>query len=155
MALINSCRLPSNIISKLGLNFPKTKTRKYGNVPFNYGSHSKTQEFVPSSPNIETREQGKSTCYKQPVKSSKLGTSKEEIQLGEEEEEEWDRHEALHDDVTEQERNKERLYEEEMEVVWEKGGPGIVWYTDAQRWQEAEGDFDEQTAGMSNFLLFV
>jgi len=22
-----------------------------------------------------------------------------------------------------------------MEVVWEKGGPGIVWYTDAQFWK--------------------
>ena len=31
------------------------------------------------------------------------------------------RHEALHEDVTEQERTKERLYEEEEEVVWEKG----------------------------------
>lgn len=48
--------------------------------------------------------------------------------------------------MTEQERTKERLYEEEEEVVWEKGGPGIVWYTDAQLWKEAEGDFDEQTS---------
>ena len=76
--------------------------------------------------------------------SSKINYNKEH-EGEEEEEEEWDRHEALHDDVTEQERNKERLYEEEMEVVWEKGGPGIVWYTDAQVWREAEGDFDEQT----------
>ena len=63
----------------------------------------------------------------------------------EEDEEEWDRHAALHDDITEQERTKERLYEEEEEVVWEKGGPGLVWYTDACLWKEAEGDFDEQT----------
>lgn len=67
-------------------------------------------------------------------------------ELQEDEEEEWDRHEALHDNVTEQERAKERLYEEEQEVTWEKGGPGIVWYTDACRWKEDEGDFDEQTA---------
>jgi hypothetical protein len=32
-----------------------------------------------------------------------------------------------------------------MEIVWEKGGSGIVWYTDAQKWKETEGDFDEQT----------
>ncbi|XP_067303995.1 G patch domain-containing protein 3 [Pseudorasbora parva] len=60
--------------------------------------------------------------------------------------EEWERHEALHDDVTSQERSKERLYEEEIELKWEKGGSGLVFYTDAQFWQEEEGDFDEQTA---------
>lgn len=52
--------------------------------------------------------------------------------------EEWERHEALHDDVTSQERTKERLYEEEIELKWEKGGSGLVFYTDAQFWQEEE-----------------
>lgn len=53
--------------------------------------------------------------------------------------EEWERHEALHDDVTSQERSKERLYEEEIELKWEKGGSGLVFYTDAQFWHEEEG----------------
>jgi hypothetical protein len=57
--------------------------------------------------------------------------------------EEWERHEALNDDPSNAERNKERVYEEEMEIVWEKGGPGIVWYTDASYWREQEGgNFD-------------
>jgi len=60
--------------------------------------------------------------------------------------EDWERHEALNDDVTSQERLKERLYEEEIELVWEKGGPGIVWYTDAQYWDAQRGGFDERTA---------
>ncbi|KAL0984630.1 hypothetical protein UPYG_G00144410 [Umbra pygmaea] len=60
--------------------------------------------------------------------------------------EEWERHEALHEDVTSQDRSKERLFEEEIELKWEKGGSGLVFYTDAQYWQEGEGDFDEQTA---------
>lgn len=87
--------------------------------------------------------------------------------------EEWDRHEALHDDVTSQERCKvcssrdlesayffsdlcrseftlihlqERLFEEGMEVVWEKGGSGLVFYTDAQHWDDAAGDFDAKTS---------
>lgn len=59
--------------------------------------------------------------------------------------EEWERHEALTDDPSNQERNKERLFEEEIELKWEKGGSGLVFYTDAQYWQEQEGDFDEQT----------
>lgn len=45
----------------------------------------------------------------------------------------------MHDDVTSQERSKERLYEEEIELKWEKGGSGLVFYTDAQYWQEEEG----------------
>ena len=53
--------------------------------------------------------------------------------------EEWDRHEALHDDPANGERNKERLFEEPLEVVWEKGGSGLVFYTDAQHWKEQEG----------------
>lgn len=53
--------------------------------------------------------------------------------------EEWERHEALHEDVTSQERSKERLFEEEIELKWEKGGSGLVFYTDAQYWQEEEG----------------
>ncbi|KAL4223796.1 G patch domain-containing protein 3 [Mactra antiquata] len=60
--------------------------------------------------------------------------------------EEWERHEALYDDPSNQERNKERLFEEEIELKWEKGGSGLVFYTDAQYWQAQEGDFDEQTA---------
>ncbi|KAH9515528.1 G patch domain-containing protein 3 [Bulinus truncatus] len=59
--------------------------------------------------------------------------------------EEWDRHEASEDDPSNQERNKERLYDEEIEQPWEKGGAGVNFYTDAVYWQAQEGDFDEQT----------
>lgn len=41
--------------------------------------------------------------------------------------------------MTGQERTKERLFEEEIELKWEKGGSGLVFYTDAQFWQEEEG----------------
>jgi hypothetical protein len=136
LAKIQSCSLPSKLIRKLGLNFPKTKTRRYGSVPFDYRNHS-SEEI--GSNQKETQMSCESTTY---LKSFRNDENKDQV---DDEEQEWDRHEALHDDVTEQERNKERLYEEEMEVVWEKGGPGIVWYTDAQRWKETEGDFDEQT----------
>lgn len=53
--------------------------------------------------------------------------------------EEWERHEALHEDVTKQDRVEERLFEEEIELKWEKGGSGLVFYTDAQYWQEQNG----------------
>jgi len=60
--------------------------------------------------------------------------------------EEWDRHESLHNDVTSQERTKERLFEEDIELKWEKGGSGLVFYTDAAFWKEQEEPtFDEET----------
>lgn len=138
LKLIHSCRLPTKLIGKLGLNFLKTRTRRYGSVPFNYNSQT-TQE-IGSFKDPENKITCRSTI---PLKSFKCDENKD--RADDDEQEEWDRHEALHDDVTEQERNEERLYEEEMEIVWEKGGSGIVWYTDAQKWKETEGDFDEQT----------
>lgn len=39
MRLINSCRLPTKVIRKLKLEFPKSRTkRRYGAVPLDYGS---------------------------------------------------------------------------------------------------------------------
>ena len=38
-----------------------------------------------------------------------------------------------------QERSKERLFEDELEVVWDKGSSGLVFYTDARYWDQQEG----------------
>lgn len=40
----------------------------------------------------------------------------------------------------------ERLYEEEIEKPWEKGGSGLVFYTDAVYWDAARGEFEDLTA---------
>ena len=45
----------------------------------------------------------------------------------------------MRDDPTEVERNKERLFEEKIELKWEKGGSGLVFYTDAVYWKQQEG----------------
>ena len=39
----------------------------------------------------------------------------------------------------ERNRTKERLYEDKIELKWEKGGSGLVFYTDAYRWKQEEG----------------
>lgn len=49
--------------------------------------------------------------------------------VSEDELEEWERHESLHDDVTKQDRTSPYLYEDEIELKWEKGGSGLVFYT--------------------------
>ncbi|XP_049439690.1 G patch domain-containing protein 3 [Epinephelus fuscoguttatus] len=165
LQLIQSCRLPPRLIRKLGLTFPKTSSnRRYGNVPFQYQDTltlPATEETVLTAAGHEIT--GPGTLAAPPSgrrqRADRTETTETDEPQEEEEEdtksnadddddccEEWERHEALHDDVTSQERSKERLFEEEIELKWEKGGSGLVFYTDAQYWQEEEGDFDEQTA---------
>ncbi|VDO30626.1 unnamed protein product [Haemonchus placei] len=120
MEQIRLCRLPVSLIPKLGLKTNRRK-RKYESVEFHYSSEEgdeSTKEYngvhIQTSPSDDDDDQ----C------------------------EEWERHEALHDDVTEQDRIKPRKYEEEMEVTWEKGGPGLVWFTDKNYWDEREKGTD-------------
>ncbi|XP_028985783.1 G patch domain-containing protein 3 [Betta splendens] len=166
LQLIQSCRLPPRLIRKLGLTFPKTSSnRRYGNVPFQYHNTCTlpaTEETVLTANGHEISGPGSVAA---PLSGSKLMADctetyetdetdepkdEEDVQSNADDDddwcEEWERHEALHEDVTSQERSKERLFEEEIELKWEKGGSGLVFYTDAQYWQEEEGDFDEQTA---------
>ncbi|XP_024410195.2 G patch domain-containing protein 3 [Desmodus rotundus] len=155
LELIRACRLPPRIITQLQLQFPKTgSSRRYGNVPFKY-EDSETVEQEERVYTAEGEEIPQGTCLTD-TSAGLCGGPEEEGEKEEEEEshsdddddrgEEWERHEALHEDVTGQERTTERLFEEEIELKWEKGGSGLVFYTDAQFWQEEEGDFDEQTA---------
>ncbi|CAK8690586.1 unnamed protein product [Clavelina lepadiformis] len=159
LELIKQCKLPPRIIKKLGLIFPKTgSNRRYGNVPFNYDNGDKRnfkgEKSIKTATGIEIVNADISETMKS--KSSELSSALEENNNIEKDGnssdeddnggEEWDRHEALHSDVTSQERDKERLFEEEIELKWEKGGSGLVFYTDAQYWAEEEGDFDEETA---------
>jgi hypothetical protein len=153
---IQLCRLPATIISKLGLVFPRTRSNKqYGCVPFTYGGtevhKARAKEYIDVS-SSKGEEIMSEECFvrlseqKDAVRASQSMPPKEEKQDDDadstadaDECEEWERHEAFYDDPTNQDRNTERLYESEMEVVWEKGGPGIVWYTDAQFWDELNG----------------
>ncbi|KAM3873635.1 G patch domain-containing protein 3 [Diretmus argenteus] len=162
LQLIQSCRLPPRLIRKLGLTFPKTSSnRRYGNVHFQYYD---TYTIPASEENIFTAAgheiagpggvacppPGPRTDHSETTDTDDLNEEEEDVQSNADDDddrcEEWERHEALHEDVTSQERSKERLFEEEIELKWEKGGSGLVFYTDAQYWQEEEGDFDEQTA---------
>lgn len=177
MELIRACKLPPHIIKKLDLDFSLGKSKKkYSNVPLDYKSLEKGISTVTSlrnertlvSQSVKDLKQGGSE--KSDSSSSTFSMETQELQRteqydsenvsdGEEidkieadgdddsEAEEWDRHESLHNDVTSQERTKERLFEEDIELKWEKGGSGLVFYTDAAFWkQQEEPDFDEETA---------
>ncbi|XP_042296990.1 G patch domain-containing protein 3 isoform X2 [Sceloporus undulatus] len=161
--LIRACRMPSSVIRKLQLQFPKSgSSRRYGKVPFIYEEtetvleeervYTATGEEITEGEHLPREgmaNQGSNTEEKDWDDSVKEEAAKSPMSSDDDDRcEEWERHEALHEDVTSQERIKERLYEEEIELKWEKGGSGLVFYTDAQYWQEEEGggDFDEQTA---------
>lgn len=64
--------------------------------------------------------------------------SKEKIES--DDEEEWERHEAINGE----EEEEEYLYENDIELKWEKGGSGLVFYTDAFYRDQLKGDFDER-----------
>ncbi|KRZ67017.1 G patch domain-containing protein 3 [Trichinella papuae] len=124
---IKQCKFPSHMIRKLGIYDRTSISQRSGvEIPFAY----------------ET----------QPVEASEYSTSPLRELSDEEEDddddqcEEWERHEAFHDDPGKQDRLKETLYEEEMEIVWEKGGPGLVFNTDAFQRSQAENDTDEKWA---------
>ncbi|NXK86012.1 GPTC3 protein, partial [Formicarius rufipectus] len=157
LELIRTCRLPPPVIPKLQLRFPKTgSSRRYSSVPFQYRDTATVLE----EGGVYTAEGEEITEGEGPEPAPGVThPARPEEEEGQEEEEEshsdddddtceeWERHEALHEDVTKQGRVEERLFEEEIELKWEKGGSGLVFYTDAQFWQEKDGgDFDEQTA---------
>ncbi len=55
------------------------------------------------------------------------------------------------DDIEFQETTKERRYEERMEVTWDKGSSGLVFWTDEQYWRETAHD----DSGKYHFLTFI
>jgi len=158
---IKECRLPARLVGKLKLEFPQMKNRKFGNVPFDYG---------PTKP----KKGGSRNVFIDRGLLRKKNTAGPAISEVPDEDpdndtcEEWERHEALHNDVQanrahgyqvestsyyaadadleQQEGTKEAAFEGEVELVWEKGGSGLNFYTDAQFWKEREGDFDEKTS---------
>ncbi|CAB3397630.1 unnamed protein product [Caenorhabditis bovis] len=146
---IRQCKLPSSLIQKLGIQSGRRK-RKFEAVPFNYKN-----ECMESNDHLqENSSNNKNEIFKNPEKPLREESIEEDFlrqkppdnDEGPDDDddqcEEWERHEALHDDVTEQDRTKPKKYEEEMEVTWEKGGPGLVWYTDKNYWDEREKGTD-------------
>lgn len=164
LGLIQACKFPPYLIKKLGLVFPRSRSRRlYGSVPLDYGNTVRGSERGERNVKSGTRTSETplvrtatgcviSSACPTPLESGDDASlnaepePKNQEESDDEECEEWDRHEALHNDVTSQERTRERLFEEELEVQWEKGGSGLVFYTDAQFWDEVEGDFDAKTS---------
>ncbi|KAM3719266.1 G patch domain-containing protein [Dirofilaria immitis] len=130
---IRLCKLPPTVLTKLDI---KTKKwiGKYGAVCFRYDKNDEEGKITSSSPDLNL-------CTPEEI-VDKFGLEDDNGLENDDSCEEWERHETLHDDITEQERIKPRKYETEQEVTWEKGGPGLVWYTDSFFWKELEEGTD-------------
>ena len=175
MQYINQCVMPQSLIARLGLNvkhWRKYKKRKYTNVQYKYEEEEEDGQgcqeeqqcvdvaFTAGGEKIsgetddeltikEANERRKFLLESQSQSKSQSRENEEDEEdedLGQELEE-WERHEALHDDVTKQDRTSPYFFEHEIELKWEKGGSGLVFYTDENFWKEHEGkDFDAETA---------
>ncbi|XP_022102168.1 G patch domain-containing protein 3-like [Acanthaster planci] len=160
--LIKECQFPPWLIKHLGLVFPKSQSnRRYGNVGLDY-SDTVVETLVSSQMKQKKKKKKKNKRKRKDRSSSPSETKRQKTRhessynnqsisppKSDEDNdsgEEWERYEALHNDVTNQERTTERLFESEMEVTWDKGSSGLVFYTDAAFWDKQEGDFDEKTA---------
>jgi len=154
LTAIKECRLPAKLIGKLKLEFPQSRKRVFGSVPHQYRGNSLLLERR----KMEMQNKAGPKVY---------GNGEESDPEDDNDTcEEWERHEALHNDVQanrtnhdqvqsssylaesgdleQQEGTKEKAFEEEIELVWEKGRSGLNFYTDAQYWKSLEGDFDER-----------
>ena len=154
---IRDCRMPSKLIGKLQLDFREAKCRKYSSVPPPATVCQRDVEAGPSKSRFNAVLRPEAPCAARRVTSTKpptirleepKGSARCDDDLGEE----WERHNSLNNDVSArrmideedhfecQPGTKERLFEEEMEVTWEKGGSGLVFYTDAQYWHMQKED---------------
>ncbi len=137
--------MPQSLISKLGLNlksYKKYKKKPYSNVQFNYNEiehfcDESQSEYdfdhveeattahghkITDVPDDKINEMNKKNVQLDADKADDSGEDKDDL-------EEWERHEALHDDVTKQDRTSPYFFEKEIELQWEKGGSGLVFYT--------------------------
>lgn len=165
---INECRLSPKVIAKFGLNLRQTRKRRIFSAvapPSNVtdGSSARhTRRLASTASSSLPKTKRSNGSPKRPANLSKNdATNQAEESSGEEadyQEEEWDRHRALHndvsarrvvnniDDMNDQPGTKDRLFEEKMEVTWDKGSSGLVFYTDAQYWREVENAEEAEDA---------
>ncbi|KAF7255431.1 hypothetical protein EG68_08102 [Paragonimus skrjabini miyazakii] len=166
--LIKNCQLDCSIISKLKLNFSVAGRRRlYGAVPYAYdtnlshGLRTDACAMLPGAPRsrgganilnsdeyaefLESRKIITESSSPEFTTSNTTSNANDDRTEEEEEEpdepvEEWERFEALHDDPYKVERGDKcsLKYEDKIELVWEKGGSGLVFHTDERMWRKLD-----------------
>ena len=113
---ISHCALPSFLIKELGVSTRKPGlSRRYAQVPFNYAKEQEHKRDGVGTARVALSSQPSHDVW-----------SADEATTSDEEMEEWDRQEALDGDAADE---REPLFEDEVELQWEKGGSGLVLWT--------------------------
>ncbi|XP_063680684.1 G patch domain-containing protein 3-like [Bolinopsis microptera] len=152
LSLVNKCLLPPAIIKKLQLEFPRTvKRRQYSAVAPSdlYQNRRSNMKKLKKFKSLKTpnKPSDSSNCPSTSSSGESLSGNSGKSSFWSENErvedhdgaEDWERHESFNNDVGTQDRTKERMYEEDMEIVWDKGSSGLVFYTDSNYWADLEG----------------
>jgi hypothetical protein len=159
VSYINRCAMPQSLIAKLGLNLKHVrglKKRAFSSVQYKYDDdeieyQEDEDDFDDDNTTVARTANGEAIAqsvddvkkvrelnYERLAESKRTYAEKRldaDGENGEDDDdlggdlEEWERHEALHDDVTKQDRTSPYFFEHEIELKWEKGGSGLVFYT--------------------------
>ncbi|CAH8564802.1 unnamed protein product [Dicrocoelium dendriticum] len=161
--LIKTCQLEPSVISKLKLDISLSRRlRLYGAVPYAYddvassktrplathslgevrsgtGAHILTTAEFRDLVSVNPQSTDENIFHKHCPVAEPSGNDALQPE-SDESAEEWDRFEALHDDPYKvQRRDKCNLkYEDKAELVWEKGGSGLVFHTDERTWRKLD-----------------
>lgn len=121
--LIRDCSLPPSLLPKLGIHLQNLSIkRKHSCIAWNYND----QPFDHVNKKVYSD-----------IESEYI------TEVDDEEEEEWDRYAMVTDDPSKLEP-RERHFEQKTEVVWEKGGPGLVWHMDLNYWEQFEEEAERE-----------
>ena len=128
---VNNCVLPSGVLRRLCIRGTVKSSRKYGAVP--------PPDYYSSGAGLGLERA--SIAEDDEV----WGSSSDDEERSAEE---WERHLAWNpEDATgppgDSSRRAQRVFEEEVELVWEKGGSGLCFWTDEVYWRQLEADQDE------------
>lgn len=160
--LIKSCQLEPSVISRLKLDISSSRRmRLYGAVPYAYdvasseklpfaagssgevrlgtGAYILNAEDFWQSTDVALRLTNEDRFYG-PCPVAEPSADDSCRPESDESSEEWDRFEALHDDPYKVQRHDKcnLKYEDKAELIWEKGGPGLVFHTDERTWRKLD-----------------
>jgi len=142
---VRRCLVPPSVLRKMGFELGSYRpARRYAAVPYPY-SHTTSATTTTSTsrpPTIPTQEGPYAAAAArdfdavdlsavQNVDRTKSNEEARELPSDDDlDAEDWERYEALHDE----DEHDEPLFEERIELQWEKGGSGLVFWTDACFW---------------------
>lgn len=141
---IDRCTLPTSVLKGLGIQRKALSDKLFGAVPLNYREMKSPHEYAPvdyvDHPLEYYNEISKGKKSRKRRRNDIEDNYTQHDDSDDSSGEEWDRYQAIHENDNEE----GYLYEEKVDKPWDKGGSGLVTYTDAVHWDSLKGDDDER-----------